>query len=108
MSKWKYAPVGLVIAAIAMMTVPDMIKERAARAKKAESDALIEEIEKKLAAQEARDKEKPANQSVDDEEAKEKIARELYEYMVQEQKKCKSDPAPNSCIEKLNKQLGLK
>jgi len=53
MSLWKYAPIGLVVGAVALMTVPDMVRDHKERQKAAEHEALVASIEKKLDATEA-------------------------------------------------------
>lgn len=55
MSLWKYAPIGLVVGAVALMTVPGMVRDHKEKQKAAEHEALVASIEKRLdAAEDAR------------------------------------------------------
>ena len=44
MSLWKYAPIGLVVGAVALMTVPGMVRDHKEKQKAAEHEALVASI----------------------------------------------------------------
>ena len=48
MSLWKYAPIGLVVGAVALMTVPDMVRDHERKQEAAEREAHISSVEKRL------------------------------------------------------------
>lgn len=61
MSLWKYAPIGLVVGAVALMTVPDMVRDHEQKQKAAEREALISSVEKQLEAEAAAKKAEAAS-----------------------------------------------
>jgi hypothetical protein len=65
MSLWRYGPIGLVVGAVALMTVPDMVRDHEQKQNAAERETFISSFEKKLDVVEAAQKAEAASAAAD-------------------------------------------